>query len=158
MRSFSRFLLLLGFSIPAISAVASVETTFSNAVQYHFDTNGNAIDLTSGKIDFLGGAYIWYGLPFGCGEAFCGITSYSSSNLHTWHFNGFLFDPSTEAIQSLCLAPLLGNCGRPHIVYSAENNNYVLWVRIIGFLKFFVHAFGDMLYSSLVLQIHLKGT
>jgi hypothetical protein len=24
--------------------------------------------------------------------------------------------------------PLSGNCGRPHIVYSEQNNNYVLWV------------------------------
>jgi hypothetical protein len=132
MWSFNFVLLLLGSAISRVSAVASVTTTFSNAAHYQFDTDGNAIDLTSAKIDFLGGAYIWYGLPFGCGEAFCGITSYSSSDLQTWHFNGFLFDPNTAAIRSLCSAPLSGSCGRPHIVYSAANNNYVLWVRIFS--------------------------
>ncbi|KAN0115030.1 glycoside hydrolase family 43 protein [Hyaloscypha variabilis] len=128
MQKNSILILLLGALISTISAVASVTTTFSNAIHYQFDTDGNAIDLTSAKIDFLGGTYIWYGLPFGCGQAFCGITSYSSSDLQTWHFNGFLFDPNTAAIQSLCSLPLSGNCGRPHIVYSEQNANYVLWV------------------------------
>lgn len=119
---------MLGVSTPPISAIASVTTTFSNSIHYQFDTDGNAIDLTSAKIDYLGGAYVWYGLPFGCGEAFCGITSYSSSDLQTWHFNGFLFNLNTTTIQTLCSAPLSGNCGRPHIVYSKQNDNYVLWV------------------------------
>jgi Glycosyl hydrolases family 43 len=121
-------LLVLGAFVQTVSAVALVTTTFSNSIHYQFDTDGNAIDLTSAKIDFLGGTYVWYGLAFGCGQAFCGITSYSSSDLQTWHFNGFLFDPNTTIIQSLCSVPLSGNCGRPHIVYSKQNNNYVLWV------------------------------
>ena len=120
--------LLLGACVSTVAAVASVQATFSNSIHYQFDTDGNSIDLTSAKIDFLGGTYIWYGLPFGCGEAFCGITSYSSSDLQTWHFNGFLFDPNTPTVQNLCSAPLSGNCGRPHIVYSEQNKNYVLWV------------------------------
>jgi Glycosyl hydrolases family 43 len=124
----SSHLLLLGAFISAVSPVASGTTTFSNAIHYQFDTDGNAIDLTSAKIDYLGGTYVWYGLPFGCGQAFCGVTSYSSSDLQTWHFNGFLFDPNTTTIQDLCFAPLSGNCGRPHIVYSEQNKNYVLWV------------------------------
>lgn len=128
MRAFSIPFLILGAFISTVSAVASVTTTFSNAIHYQFDTDGNAIDLTSAKIDYLGGVYLWYGLPFGCRQAFCGITSYSSSDLQTWHFNGFLFDPNTETIQSICSVPLSGNCGRPHIVYSQQNKNYVLWV------------------------------
>jgi hypothetical protein len=180
--------------VPKINAAPSVSATFSNAIQYQFDTDGNAIDLTSGRVDYLGGSYIWYGLTFGtyrgalfllfrkvsrgvttgtssplifssaletCLESnnsktlpeevianspptdrmrgvFCGITSYSSSDLQTWHFNGFLFDPNTSEIQTLCAAPLSGNCGRPHIVYSAKNNDYVLWVNqgIPGYVLF----------------------
>ncbi|KAH7418159.1 glycosyl hydrolase [Cadophora sp. MPI-SDFR-AT-0126] len=125
---FSLVLLILGTIVSWISAAPSVSTTFSNAVQYQFDTDGNAIDLTSGKIDFLGGAYVWYGLHFGCGEEFCGVATYSSTDLQTWHYNGLAFDPNTPEIKSLCSAPLSGNCGRPHIIYSAANNNYVLWV------------------------------
>jgi len=120
--------LLLNLLISQISATTSVSTTFNNAVQYKFDTDGNAIDLTSGKIDWLAGSYVWYGLSNGCGQFFCGITSYSSVDLQTWHFNGLFFDPNTPEIQTLCSAPLSGNCGRPHVVYSAENNEYVLWV------------------------------
>lgn len=103
-------LLLAGSVISRASATAasSVSSTFSNAVLYQFDTDGNAIDLTSAKIDYLGGAYIWYGLPKACGEDFCGISSYSSSDLKSWKFNGLLFDPNTAAIKTLCLAPNSG--------------------------------------------------
>lgn len=105
-------LLLAGSLIASTSATAatSISRTFSNAVLYQFDTDGNAIDLTSAKIDYLGGAYIWYGLPKSCGEDFCGVSSYSSTDLKTWKFNGLLFDPNTAAIQALCLAPLSGTC------------------------------------------------
>jgi hypothetical protein len=121
---------IASFAISWVSGAASVTTTFSNNVLYQFDTDGNAIDLTSAKIDFLGGAYLWYGLPKGCGEEFCGVTSYSSTDLKTWHFNGLMFDPTTTEIRTLCLAADSGNCGRPHLVYSTVNNEYVLWVNV----------------------------
>ncbi|KAL5326988.1 hypothetical protein ACEPPN_004677 [Leptodophora sp. 'Broadleaf-Isolate-01'] len=127
-RSPTKVFMILGTLVSWISAASSVSTTFSNSVQYQFDTNGNAIDLTSGKVDWLGGAYVWYGLPFGCGKDFCGVATYSSADLQTWHYNGLLFNPNTPEIETLCSAPLSGNCGRPHIIYSAGNNNYVLWV------------------------------
>lgn len=120
--------LLFGAVLSSSAGAASVTTSFKNANQYQFDTNGNAIDLTSAKIDKLGDTYLWYGLPFGCGEAFCGITSYSSSDLLSWTFNGFLFDPTTPEIQTLCAADLGGNCGRPHIIFSQVGNEFVLWV------------------------------
>ena len=40
------------------SATPSVSATFNNGIKYKFDTDGNAIDSTSGKIDFLGGEYV----------------------------------------------------------------------------------------------------
>ncbi len=47
MFNFTRVLLLLGYIVSAVIAAPSVTTTFSNTIQYQFDTNGNAIDLTS---------------------------------------------------------------------------------------------------------------
>jgi hypothetical protein len=121
-------LLLASSLFEGAVAAPSVSSTFSNSIQYKFDTNGNAIDSTSGKIDYLGGEYVWYGLSNGCGGVFCGILSWSSSDLQTWHPNGFLFDANTTEIQTLCGGELTGNCGRPHIVYSETTKTYVLWV------------------------------
>ncbi|KAF4635398.1 hypothetical protein G7Y89_g2700 [Cudoniella acicularis] len=121
------FSLIISQNSPLVSA-ASVTATFDNSIQYKFDTDGNAIDSTSGKIDFLGGAYVWYGVSTGCGNIFCGIQSWTSTDLQIWHPNGFLFDPNTPEIQSFCTPPLSGNCGRPHIVYSPTTQTYVLWV------------------------------
>jgi hypothetical protein len=45
-----------------------VTTTFSNAIHYQFDTDGNAIDLTSAKIDHLGGAYVWMDFHLAVGK------------------------------------------------------------------------------------------
>lgn len=125
---FCSSLLLSSSLFKSAIAAPSVSATFSNSIQHKFDTNGNAIDSTSGKIDYLGGEYVWYGLSNGCGEVFCGILSWSSSDLQTWHPNGFLFDANTTEIQTLCGGELTGNCGRPHIVYSEATNTYVLWV------------------------------
>lgn len=41
-----------------VSAASSVAATFNNGIQFQFDTDGNAIDSTSGKIDFLNGEYV----------------------------------------------------------------------------------------------------
>ncbi|KAL9062784.1 MAG: hypothetical protein Q9157_008634 [Trypethelium eluteriae] len=129
MRLFSSsgsILLLLSLSPSLVASDRSVVRTFNNSIKYNFDTDGNAIDSTSGKIDILGGTYVWYGLNFGCGEAFCGISSWSSPDLHNWKSNGFLFDPNTTSISTLCAES--GNCGRPHIIYNEVTREYVLWV------------------------------
>lgn len=75
-------------ALSLLTLSSALSTTFSASEIYHFDTDGNAIDSTSGKIDFLGGSYLWYGLNFGCGQAFCGIQSWSSPDLVS------LFDPA----------------------------------------------------------------
>ncbi|KAL3425571.1 glycosyl hydrolase family 43 [Phlyctema vagabunda] len=123
----------LSLMIHRTSATAGSEitTTLTNGNHYIFDTNGNAIDSTSGKIDFFNGTYVWYGLSFACGGDFCGILSYSSSDLATWTHNGWLFDPSTPEIEALCSGELTGNCGRPHIVYDEGTQEYVLWVNAL---------------------------
>ncbi|KAB8295722.1 hypothetical protein EYC80_008547 [Monilinia laxa] len=91
-----------------------------------FSTDGDLIDSTSGKIDYFGGQYLWYGLNFGCGKKFCGIESWSSTDLITWSSNGLLFDPTENVTATLCKGD--GDCGRPHIVYNPASSLYVLWL------------------------------
>ncbi|PQE04343.1 glycoside hydrolase family 43 protein [Rutstroemia sp. NJR-2017a BBW] len=99
-----------------LGAAQCITTKVSNSFKYQFDTD----------IDFFEGQYIWYGINFGCGEEFCGIESWSSDDLQTWSSNGLMIDPADPTIAALCAQG--GNCGRPHIVYSAETSTYVLWV------------------------------
>jgi hypothetical protein len=84
------------------------------------------------------------GNDFQCTGEFCGIGVYASNDLRVWKNLGFLFDPNTPFVQSLCGAPLSGNvhppfrllahwlkrqqCGRPGIVYSEQTKSYVLYV------------------------------
>ncbi|KAA8567505.1 hypothetical protein EYC84_007981 [Monilinia fructicola] len=91
-----------------------------------FSTDGDLIDSTSGKIDYFEGQYLWYGLNFGCGKKFCGIESWSSTDLITWSSNGLLFDPTENATATLCKGD--GDCGRPHIVYNPASSLYILWL------------------------------
>jgi hypothetical protein len=69
-------LFLLSSQVPKANAAPSVSATFSTAIQYQFDTDGNAIDLTSGGVDYLGGSYVWYGLTFGTYSQSGGPTSF----------------------------------------------------------------------------------
>ena len=109
-----------------IAAQKTITTTFKNSIKYQFDTDGNSIDSTSGKIDFLGGTYVWYGLNFGCGKAFCGISTWSSPDLVSWKSNGYILSPNDSTVATLCAES--GNCGRPHIIYNEVTRKYVLWV------------------------------
>lgn len=73
--------LFLGSSL--LQAATCLNTTISNSFVNMFSTDGDLIDSTSGKIDYFEGQYLWYGLNFGCGKAFCGIESWSSVDLAT---------------------------------------------------------------------------
>ncbi|KAK6601395.1 glycosyl hydrolase family 43 protein [Botrytis cinerea] len=116
--------LLLGSSL--LGAATCLNTTISNSYVNMFSTDGDLIDSTSGKIDYFEGQYLWYGLNFGCGEAFCGIESWSSQDLVTWSSNGLLFDPTENATATICEQS--GDCGRPHMLYDPARALYILWV------------------------------
>jgi hypothetical protein len=59
MRSRSIVWGLLPFLLSALAQAApSLSATFNNGIKYKFDTDGDAVDSTSGKIDFLGGEYV----------------------------------------------------------------------------------------------------
>ncbi|ESZ93297.1 hypothetical protein SBOR_6335 [Sclerotinia borealis F-4128] len=124
MRNPTTSTLLLTSSL--LGAATCLDTTISNSFVNQFSTDGHLIDSTSGKIDYFEGQYLWYGLNFGCGKAFCGIESWSSVDLITWSSNGLLFDPTENATATICEAS--GDCGRPHIVYSPSTSLYILWV------------------------------
>lgn len=59
-RTITQCLLSFLLSALVVEAVTSLSATFNNGIKYKFDTDGNAIDSTSGKIDFLGGQYVSY--------------------------------------------------------------------------------------------------
>lgn len=39
----------------------SISRVFTPAERYFFDVNGDAIDVSNGKLDFVNGQYLWYG-------------------------------------------------------------------------------------------------
>lgn len=96
-----------------------------------FDTQGNAIDAHEGQIALFGSTYYFYGTGYGCGfreyhpTSFCGFNVYSSTDLVHWVNQGTLFDATTDYWQALC-----GHgegCFRPHVIYNASTQRYVLW-------------------------------
>lgn len=87
-------------TISLLTISSALSTSISSSTIYRFDTDGNAIDSTSGKIDYLGGSYLWYGLNFGCGKAFCGIQSWSSPDLVRCLILGVVVTMSNTALRS----------------------------------------------------------
>ncbi|KAJ9629823.1 hypothetical protein H2203_002204 [Taxawa tesnikishii (nom. ined.)] len=53
-----------------------------------------------------------------------GIESYSSVDLQTWKYEGYLFDPNSSNA-AVCLQS--GGCGRPHMIYNPTSKQYILW-------------------------------
>jgi len=99
-----------------------------------FDVDGNAIDAHDGQIQRFGDLYYLYGTSYGCGyrwntvgAPFCGFVSYSSPDLVHWTPRGPLFDASTDTWQERCDGGTYG-CYRPHVVYNASTQRYVLWI------------------------------
>jgi len=98
------------------------------------DTDGELIDAHDGGIERFGNRYYLYGTSYECGfrwavpmppNTFCGFKAYSSSDLTTWRDEGLLYDP---AIYGPGCTRGVGGCFRPHVLYNARTNKYVLWV------------------------------
>jgi hypothetical protein len=100
-----------------------------------FDVDGNALDAHDGEIRRFGGRYYLYGTSYGCGYVrlerpatpWCGYRVYSSPDLAHWVDEGPLFDAGTDYWQSRCNSATL-SCYRPHVVYNATTDRYVLWM------------------------------
>lgn len=91
--------------------VTAAQVTFRNKHYYYFDVDGNAIDSTNGKVEWVRDQYFWIGeadcencfsslsivLVRGkanemdltaCSTPPCDKVSYSSSDLVNWYYNG----------------------------------------------------------------------
>jgi hypothetical protein len=92
-----------------------------------FDVDGNAIDAHDGGLYLFGGTYYLYGTSYDCGylyaanSTFCGFKVYSSPDLVHFTDRGFVV-PATSCQY----------CFRPHVIYDAVNDRYVLWVNSSG--------------------------
>src|SRR5215469_103007 len=133
-RAATILLLLLLTPLPALCAVTVRNFTTVGAQVVRFDTAGNAIDAHDGMILQVGATFYLYGTSYGCGfvwmttSPFCGFRVYSSTDLINWTNLGTLFDPTTPTWKSRCVTIRPNNCFRPHVIYNAANNNYVLWI------------------------------
>ncbi|KAK4574517.1 hypothetical protein LTR86_001358 [Recurvomyces mirabilis] len=111
------------FSLLSLAVATTASSiTFTNTKRFLFDVDGNQIDAYGSKINFFNGSYYLYGNSFSTTGSAFGIKSYSSIDLDSWHYNGFLFDPygANPCAQA-------GGCGRPHVVFVHKTSTYVLW-------------------------------
>jgi hypothetical protein len=87
-----------------------------------YDTQGNAVDAHDGMIASFGSLYYLYGTSYNCGyiwqsnSNFCGFKVYSSPDLVHWTDQGYVVPPYSCA-----------DCFRPHVLYDASTQQYVLW-------------------------------
>jgi hypothetical protein len=123
---------------PASAAYSTTITNFDAAgnATVRFDTRGNAVDAHDGEISVFNGVYYLYGTSYDCGyrwqgagSPFCGFKVYSSTDLVHWTDRGFLFDATSGVWQTRCNGSTYG-CFRPHVVYNASTQSYVLWVNV----------------------------
>jgi hypothetical protein len=109
---------------PVAAATTStlVNFTASGAQQQRFDTDGNALDAHDGMVADFNGTYYLYGTSYDCGyewqvnSDFCGFKVYSSPDLVHWTDRGFVVPAYSCA-----------DCFRPHVIYDASTEQYVLW-------------------------------
>lgn len=136
-------LLLLALTpLPALATVTVRNFTTGGSPVVRFDTDGNAIDAHDGTMLQVGSTFYLYGTSYGCGfvwlqptTQFCGFRAYSSTDLINWTDLGALFDATTSAWQGRCNQIYTGavtgvpwGCFRPHVIYNAASNTYVLWI------------------------------
>jgi hypothetical protein len=131
--------LVIAGSAGPVAAAAPYQTTITNSNAAgqqvtRYDTAGNAVDAHDGDLAVFDGVYYLYGTSYDCGyrlqvvgTRFCGFKTYSSTDLAHWTDRGFLFDASTPLWQNRCSPPAYG-CYRPHVVYNASTQRYVLWI------------------------------
>lgn len=115
-----------------------------------FDVGGRQIDAHDGAIENFNGVYYWYGTSYNCGfywvgsgdgRKFCGIKVYKSYDLVHWIDVGAERSPAGERLafstdpenidefwQTNCAGG--SGCFRPHVLYNAKTQKYVMWVNV----------------------------
>lgn len=140
-------LLALTLSVPASPPVVPAPPSTPAAAalgvtngQPRLTVDGSVIDAHDGEIRKFGTVYYLYGTAYACGfrwtdpsTQFCGFNVYTSPDLVQWTGPARLFDPS-GSWQALCMhgtSPGWG-CFRPHVLFNAATQLYVLWVNVPG--------------------------
>lgn len=128
--------LLLAAAAPAeatVTIVSRATTLAGTQPVIKVDVNGNAVDAHDGSLKQFGDTFYLYGTAYACGyiwnttpSTFCGFKVYTSQDMVRWTDRGYLYDASGSTWQTRCTTTL--GCFRPHVVYNAANNNYVLWI------------------------------
>lgn len=55
---------VVGFALALLtSATLAAKVTYTNKHYYYFDVDGNAIDSTNGKVEWVKDQYFWIGEP-----------------------------------------------------------------------------------------------
>ena len=117
---------LLALFLPAPARAADAVTVVNGDAAGHqfsrFDVDGNSLDAHDGSLLPVGDVFYLYGTSYACGyqyqvnSNFCGFKVYSSPDLVHWTDRGYVVAPGA-----------CGFCFRPHVVYNASTQRYVLW-------------------------------
>ncbi|NAS10539.1 family 43 glycosylhydrolase [Poritiphilus flavus] len=84
-----------------------------------FDASGNIVDAHDGRVIQFGDTFYWYGTSYGNTNGFTTANRYvcySSKDLKTWKKVGALLRDQPEGVYY-----------RPHVIYNAKTEKYVLW-------------------------------
>lgn len=99
-----------------------------------YDDKGQRIQAHGGSIIEAGGLYYFYGenkektVP-GSGIWHNGVNCYSSEDLINWKFENTILRPAADVKNPLHPSRIMD---RPHILYNAENDEYVMWMKLVG--------------------------
>lgn len=104
------------------------------------DTEGKRIQAHGGSVICVDGRFYWYGenkeRTTGKDDIWhWGIRCYSSSDLYNWNDEGLIVPPEVDDPSSpLHPAQMMD---RPHIIYNARTERFVLWAKIMGHPSYF---------------------
>ena len=98
------------------------------------DQDGKRIQAHGGSIIQVEDRYFWYGENKELTTADSdywhnGMNCYSSVDLMNWTFEGKILEPSEDPKSPLHHSK---KCDRPHILYNAQNKEFVMWLKVMG--------------------------
>lgn len=99
-----------------------------------YDNRNQRIQAHGGSVMEVDGRYYFYGenkentVP-GSGIWHNGINCYSSEDLINWRFENTILRTSEDSKNPLHPSRIMD---RPHILYNAMNDEYVMWMKLVG--------------------------
>jgi hypothetical protein len=113
-----RYIPLLFFLHTLQNSVAQKKIIINNT-KPRITTDGKIVDAHDGRIIQFGNTFYWYGTQYGNTNGFTKANTYvcySSNNLTNWKYEGKLLHGEKAGVYY-----------RPHVVYNAATQKYVLW-------------------------------